>query len=158
MVNFYLDILEFKYYLNYLLMKRIVELKECNYVDKDKFDYVLVDFEDVMDSYDKVLEIVGEICGDIIVFNVEGVDYEGLVCVDNCVIYVSGIIWNLDVCCKVGLMGMVMFCCFGGLNFLIILYIMVVDIVSCSDVGFENLWGLQDCVEIIYEFVNEEQK
>lgn len=33
-------------------MKRIVELKERGYADKDKDNYAPVDFEDAMDSYD----------------------------------------------------------------------------------------------------------
>ena len=55
MANFYLDTPELKHHLSHPLMKRIVELKERNYADKDKFDYAPVDFEDAMDSYDKVL-------------------------------------------------------------------------------------------------------
>jgi len=35
---------------------------------------------------------------------------------------------------------------------------MAADIVSRADTGFENLWGLQDCAETIYEFGSEEQK
>ena len=96
MANFYLDTPELKHHLNHPLMKRIVELKERNYADKDKFDYAPVDFEDAMDSYDKVLEIVGEICGDIIAPNAEGVDHEGPVCADNRVTYASGTTRNLD--------------------------------------------------------------
>ena len=158
MANFYLDTPELKHHLNHPLMKRIVELKERNYADKDKFDYAPVDFEDAMDSYDKVLEIVGEICGDIIAPNAEGVDHEGPVCADNRVTYASGTTRNLDACRKAGLMGMAMPRRFGGLNFPITPYIMAADIVSRSDAGFENLWGLQDCAETIYEFANEDQK
>ena len=83
MANFYLDTPELKHHLSHPLMKRIVELKERNYADKDNFDYAPVDFEDAMDSYNKVLEIVGEICGDIIAPNAEGVDHEGPVCANN---------------------------------------------------------------------------
>ena len=90
MANFYLDTPELKHHLSHPLMKRIVELKERNYADKDNFDYAPVDFEDAMDSYDKVLEIVGEICGDIIAPNAEGVDHEGPVCANNRVTYASG--------------------------------------------------------------------
>ena len=100
MAKFYLDTPELKHHLNHPLMKRIVELKERNYADKDKFDYAPVDFEDAMDSYDKVLEIVGEICGDIIAPNAEGVDHEGPVCADNRVTYASGTTRNLDACRK----------------------------------------------------------
>ncbi len=35
---------------------------------------------------------------------------------------------------------------------------MAADIVSRADTGFENLWGLQDCAETLYEFGNEDQK
>ena len=158
MANFYLDTPELKHHLSHPLMKRIVELKERNYADKDNFDYAPVDFEDAMDSYNKVLEIVGEICGDIIAPNAEGVDHEGPVCANNRVTYASGTAANLEACRKAGLMGMAMPRRFGGLNFPITPYIMAADIVSRSDAGFENLWGLQDCAETIYEFANEDQK
>ena len=58
-------------------MKRIVELKEKGYEEKDKYDYAPIDFEDAMDSYDKVLDIVGDIAGNIISPNAESVDHEG---------------------------------------------------------------------------------
>lgn len=157
-MNFYTDTPELKHHLNHPLMKRIVELKERNYRDKNEFDYAPVDFEDAMDSYDKVLEIVGEICGDIIAPNAEDVDHEGASCSDNHAQYAAGTKVNLEACRKAGLMGMAMPRRFGGLNFPITPYIMAADIVSRSDAGFENLWGLQDCAETIYEFSNEEQK
>ena len=157
-MNFYTDTPELKHHLNHPLMKRIVELKERNYRDKNEFDYAPVDFEDAMDSYDKVLEIVGEICGDIIAPNAEDVDHEGASCSDNHAQYAAGAKVNLEACRKAGLMGMAMPRRFGGLNFPITPYIMAADIVSRSDAGFENLWGLQDCAETIYEFSNEEQK
>lgn len=158
MANFYTDTPELKYHLNHPLMKRIVELKERNFSDKDKFDYAPVDFEDAMDSYDKVLEIVGEICGDIIGPNAEGVDHEGPICANGRVTYANGTAQNLEACRKAGLMGMAMPRRYGGLNFPITPYIMAADIVSRSDAGFENLWGLQDCAETLYEFGNEDQR
>lgn len=77
MANFYTDNPSLKHHLHHPLMKRIVELKERGYADKDTYDYAPIDFEDAMDSYEKVLEIVGEICGEIIAPNAEGVDHEG---------------------------------------------------------------------------------
>ena len=158
MANFYLDTPELKHHLNHPLMKRIVELKERNYTDKETFEYAPIDFEDAMDSYDKVLEIVGEICGNIIAPNAEEVDHEGPKVINNRVKYASGTTANLEATTKAGLMGMAMPRRFGGLNFPVVPYIMAADIVSRSDAGFENLWGLQDCAETIYEFANEDQK
>ncbi|NDV60243.1 acyl-CoA dehydrogenase family protein [Bacteroides sp. 519] len=158
MANFYTDTPELRHYLDHPLMKRIVELKERNYADKDKFDYAPVDFEDAMDSYDKVLEIVGEICAEIVAPNAEEVDHEGPTVADGRVTYASGTARNLDATTKAGLMGMAMPRRFGGLNFSNVPYMMAADMVSRADAGFENLWGLQDCAETIYEFANEDQK
>lgn len=139
-------------------MQRIVELKERGYADKDTYDYAPFDFEDAMDSYEKVLEIVGEICGEIIAPNAEGVDQEGPSVADGRVTYASGTQRNLDAVRQAGLMGIAMPRRYNGLNFPIVPYIMAADMVSRADAGFENLWGLQDCAETLYEFGNEDQR
>ena len=158
MANFYKDNESLKHHLNHPMMEKIVELKERNFADADKFDYAPQNFEDAMDSYDRVLEIVGDICANIIAENAEDVDHEGPVVKNGHVEYASGTARNLDACRKAGLMGMSMPRRLGGLNFPITPYIMAADMVSRADAGFENLWGLQDCAETIYEFADEEQK
>ena len=150
MANFYTDNPDLKHHLNHPLMQKIVELKERNFSDAEKFDYAPRNFEDAMDNYDKVLEIVGDLCGGLIAENAEGVDHQGASCADGRAIYADGTVDNLDACRKAGLMGMSMPRRFGGLNFPITPYIMAADIVSRADTGFENLWGLQDCAETIY--------
>ena len=139
-------------------MERIVELKERGFADKDKYDYAPQDFEDAMDSYEKVLEIVGEICGEIIAPNAEGVDHEGPSVANGRVTYAKGTQENLEAVRRAGLMGIAMPRRYGGLNFPIVPYIMAADLVSRADAGFENLWGLQDCAETLYEFGSEEQR
>jgi len=158
MANFYNDNESLKHHLNHPMMEKIVELKERNFADADKYDYAPQNFEDAMDSYDRVLEIVGDICANVIAENAEDVDHEGPVVKNGHVEYASGTARNLDACRKAGLMGMSMPRRLGGLNFPITPYIMAADMVSRADAGFENLWGLQDCAETIYEFANEEQK
>lgn len=158
MANFYTDNPALKHYLNHPMMERIVELKERGYADAEKYDYAPQDYADAIDSYDKVLEIVGEVCGDIIAANAEDVDHQGPHVVDGHVVYADGTQRNLDACRKAGLMGMAMPRRLGGLNFPITPYIMAADIVSRADMGFENLWGLQDCAETIYEFADDDQK
>ena len=158
MANFYTDNEALKHYLGHPMMEKIVALKERDYADADKYDYAPQDYADAQDSYDKVLEIVGEICGDIIAENAEDVDHTGPRVENSRVIYAGGTARNLDACRKAGLMGMAMPRRLGGLNFPITPYIMAADIVSRADAGFENLWGLQDCAETIYEFADEEQK
>lgn len=158
MANFYTDNPDLKHHLSHPLMEKIVALKERDYTDAEKFDYAPLDFEDAMDSYDRVLSIMGEICADIVAPNAEAVDHEGPKVVDGRVEYAEGTKVNLDAVRKAGLMGAAMPRRLGGLNFPITPYIMGAELVSRADTGFENIWGLQDCAETIYEFANEEQK
>ena len=157
MANYYTDIPELKYHFNNPMMERICELKERNYRDKEEFDYAPQDYADAMDSFDKVLEITGEITGEIIAPNAEGVDEEGPHCANGRVEYASGTKQNLDAMVKAGLNGMTMPRRFGGLNFPITPYTMCAEIVAAADAGFGNIWSLQDCIETLYEFGNEDQ-
>ena len=157
MANFYTDNPDLKHHLENPLMKKIVELKERNFADAKEYDYAPLDFEDAMDSYDRVLEIAGDICGKV-AENAEDVDHQGPHVENGRVVYADGTQANLDLCRKAGLMGMAMPRRYGGLNFPITPYIMAADIVSRADAGFENLWGLQDCAETIFEFADEDQK
>ena len=158
MPNFYNDTPQFKHYLSHPLMKRIVELKERGYADKDVYDYAPMDFEDAMDSYDKVLEVVGEICAQIIEPNAEAVDLEGPYIKDGRVAYAAPTQENLDALNKAEMMGMAFPRKYGGLNFPMVPYMISADIVSRADASFQNIWMLQDCGETIYEFATEEQK
>ena len=158
MANFYTDNPDLKHHLTHPLMRKIVALKERDYTDAETYDYAPFDFEDAMDSYDKVLEIVGELCGGVIAENAESVDHQGPRVENGRVIYADGTQENMEACRKAGLMGMAMPRRYGGLNFPITPYIMGAEIVSRADTGFENLWGLQDCAETIYEFADEDQK
>ncbi|GET23599.1 acyl-CoA dehydrogenase family protein [Prolixibacter denitrificans] len=158
MANYYNDNKDLKFHLSHPLMQKIVALKERNFTDKEKFDYAPIDFEDAMDSYDRVLEVVGEICGDIIAPNAEGVDQEGPEVVDGHVNYASGTAENIKALVDAGLMGITLPRKYSGLNFPIVPYIMAADIVSRADAGFVNIWGLQDCAETLNEFASPEQK
>jgi len=158
MANFYNDNKDLKFHLNHPMMHKLVSLKERNFVDKEKYDFAPLDFEDAMDSYDRVLEVVGEISGEIISSNAESIDAEGPQVIDGHVKYARGTQENLDALIQAGLMGITLPRRFGGLNFSIVPYIMAADIVSRADAGFVNIWGLQDCAETLNEFASEEQK
>ena len=157
-MNFYTDNRDLKFHLTHPLMKRVVELRENGFAEKDKFDDAPLNYEDAIDSYDKALEVIGEICGDIVASNAESVDVEGPHLVDNHVIYASGTQQNLDALRKANLMGITLPREYGGLNLSIIPYTMAADIVSRADAGFVNIWGLQDCAETINEFASADQK
>ncbi len=158
MANFYTDNKDIKFHLSHPLMKRIVELKERSFSDKNKYDYANINFEDTIDNYDKIIEIVGEISGEIISKNAEIVDKEGAKLINDRVFYADGTQENYNVLVKAGLTGMTMPRKYNGLNFPIVPYIMVGEIISRADAGFANIWGLQDCGETLHDFASEELK
>lgn len=158
MANYYSDHPEFDFYLSHPEMKRIVELKERGFEDKDKYPEAPVDFEDAIENYKRVLDITGDIAANIVEPNSEDVDLEGPHLVDGRMIYASKTFENLDATRKAGLWGISMPRRYGGLNMPITPYSMASEIVSAADAGFQNIWSLQDCIETLYEFGSEEQR
>ena len=158
MANFYSDNEDLKFHLGHPLMKKIVELKERGFVDKETYDYAPIDFEDAIDSYDKTLEIVGDICGNILDPNAESVDAEGPEVINDRVKYARGTQENHDALTQAGLYGMSLPREYGGLNFAMVPYVVAAELVSRADAGFANIWGLQDCAETIHEFGSKEIK
>jgi alkylation response protein AidB-like acyl-CoA dehydrogenase len=157
-MNYFNDNPSIKFQLSHPLMKKIVALKERNFAEKDEYDYASRDFEDAIDDYEKVLEIIGGISADIIAPNAESVDHDGPQVENNRVIYASGTQQNLDALVKAGVYGMTLPRQYGGLNFPFIAYVMSGEIVSRADAGFANIWGLQDCAETISEFATDDIK
>ena len=158
MANFYTDNEDIKFHLGHPLMEKIVALKEQNYTQAEKYEDAPRDYEDAFDNYDKVLEIVGDICGEIVAVNAESVDNEGPQVIDGHVQYAAGTQQNIDVINQAGLNGISLPREYNGLNFTIVPFIMAAEIVARADAGLQNIWGLQDCAETINEFANAEQK
>ena len=156
MSNFYTDNKDLKFHVFHPLMKRVVKLKENYFADKDKYDYAPFDYEDAVDSYDKILEIIGEISADIIGPNAVDVDREGPRVENNHVIYAKGTEENLKALEKAGVNGFTLPRKYGGLNMPTTIYIMANEIISRADASFSNIYGLQDIAETLHEFATEE--
>ena len=158
MANFFSDNKDLQFHLDHPLMRKIVELKERGFAEKDLYDYAPQDFDDAMDNYRRVLEIAGGVCGDVIAPNAEGVDHEGPRVVNDHVEYASGTVENMKAVVDAGLSGMTLPRKYDGLNFPLVCFVMANEMVSRADASFENIWGLQDCAETLNEFASEEQK
>ncbi len=158
MENFFNDTQDFKFHLTHPLFQKIVALKEKNFKEAEDYDYAPLNHEDAIDNYEKVLDIVGEICANTIAANAESVDLEGPHIENNEVVYAKGTTEDYKALYKAGLIGMALPRKYDGLNFPMLPYVMAAEMVARADAGFANIWGLQDCAETIYEFGSEEQK
>ncbi len=153
-----IDSKKLQYYLNDPLMKRIVELKERGFEDKDKFDYAPVNYEDAIENYKRIVDITDDVAKNVIEPNSESVDLEGPHLENNRMKYASKTYENLEATRKAGLWGVSMPRRFGGLNLPITVFSMLSEIVSAADSGFQNVWSLQSCIDTLYEFGSPEQQ
>lgn len=158
MANYYTDHPEIEFHLDHPLMKRIVELKEKGYADKDQFADAPVCYEDAIENYKRVLDITGDVAANIIEPNSESVDLEGPHLVDGRMVYASKTVENIDATCKAGLWGVSMPRKYGGLNLPNVVFSMLSEVISAADAGFQNIWSLQSCIDTLYEFGSEEQR
>ena len=156
-MNCYKDHPELEFELRHPLMQRIVALKEHDFRDAPEYPEAPEDFDDAMDSYHRILQLVGEITGTTIADNAESVDQEGSHLENNRVRYAAGTEKNLKAMRQAGLNGVSMPRIYGGLNMPITAYTMCNEIVCQKDAGFGNIWSLQDCIETLYEFGTEDQ-
>lgn len=158
MSNYYTDHPEIDFHLNHPLMKRVVDLKERNYVEKDQFEDAPVNYEDAIENYKRLLDITGDVAANIIEPNSEDVDLEGPHLENGRMIYASKTFENLDATRKAGLWGLSMPRRYGGLNLPNAIFSMASEIIAAADAGFQNIWSLQSCIDTLYEFGSEEQR
>ena len=157
-MNNYKDTPELKARMNSPLMERIVELKENFYTEADKYDYAPADFADAMDNFERVLELTGSVCDEVIAPNAESVDREGSHCSGGRVQYSAGTAQNLKVMHQAGMSGFGLPRQYGGLNMPVTVFSAVGEMISRADASFQNVWGLQSCADTINEFGSPEQK
>jgi len=157
-MNRYQDTPELQARMHSPLMERIVELKENFYAAAGKEECAPTDFADAMDNYERVLELTGSVCDDVIAPNAESVDREGSHCSGGRVQYSQGTAQNLKVMHQAGLSGFGLPRQYGGLNMPVTVFSAVCDMISRADASFQNVWGLQSCADTICEFGSEEQK
>ena len=158
MANYYSDHPEIEFHLNHPLMKRVVDLKERNYAEKDQFEDAPVNYEDAIENYKRLLDIAGDVAANIIEPNSEDVDLEGPHLENGRMIYASKTFENLDATRKAGLWGLSMPRRYGGLNLPNAIFSMASEIIAAADAGFQNIWSLQSCIDTLYEFGSEEQR
>lgn len=158
MSNYYTDHPEIGFHLNHPLMKRIVDLKERDYADKDAFEDAPVNYEDALENYKRMLDITGDVAANIIEPNSESVDLEGPHLENGRMLYASKTVENIEATRQAGLWGISMPRRYDGLNIPNIVFSMASELIAAADAGFQNIWSLQSCIDTLYEFGTEEQR
>ncbi|PIE33441.1 acyl-CoA dehydrogenase [candidate division KSB3 bacterium] len=158
MPNFYRDNDDIQFHMKHLDLDRVIELREDHFADKGKFDYAPKNIHDTKDSYDRILDIVGDIAGNIIEPRAAEADEEGAHFDKGVVTYADATQEAIDAFKKADLMGFTLPRKYGGLNCPSLIYAIATEMVSQAEAGLMNIFGLQDISETINKFATEEIK
>ena len=158
MANFFKDNPDLVFTLENLDLEEVTNLREHGYRYAEEYDNAPVNYTDAADNFRRVLEVVGEICGDRIEPRSRTVDAEGPHFADGKVTYHPLTVKNLEDLTRAGVMGVMLGHKYGGLNFPVSVYTMMTEMVSRADASLQNIFGLQDIAETINFFGSEEQK
>lgn len=158
MPNFFIDNKDIQFHFDRLNLEEIVNMIEDNFNESKKFNYAPINYEDAMENFRKVLEVVGDISRNFIAPRAVDVDHEGAQYNDGKVNYAKGTSENLKMLSKADLMGMVLPRRYGGLNFPFSIYIMAMEIISTADASLMNIFGLQDIGDMIVKYGDDNQR
>lgn len=158
MPNFFTDNSDLLYRFKNLDLREVVELAENNYEKSKKYPHAPVSYDDAVENYYKILEVVGDIAGNFIAPRAASVDEEGAAFNDGKVSYAKGTKESLDLLSKAELMGMILPYQYGGLNFPTTIYMLAVEMISRADASLMNIFGLQDIGKTIEQFGSIDQK
>jgi alkylation response protein AidB-like acyl-CoA dehydrogenase len=150
--NFYQDNEDIQFFFKYLDWQRIVTLHELDFEDKEQYEYAPENSVDAVDSYERVLNVLGEIAAEYIAPRSEEVDLNGASFEAGKVSYTKGTSDSLNLLAKSDLMGMTLPRKYGGLNFPSIVFTMANEIIARADASLQNLFGLQGIGEMINAF------
>lgn len=158
MPNFFTDNKDLLFHFNNLDLEDAVSIVEKNYSESKDFNYAPVNYEDALENYWKICEVVGDISANFIAPRTADVDTQGSTFKNGKVIYADGIRESLERLSQAELMGLTLPRKYGGLNFPTTIYTMAIEMVSRADASLMNIFGLQDIAETINKYGTEEQK
>jgi alkylation response protein AidB-like acyl-CoA dehydrogenase len=156
MSNFFKDNEDLIFQFENLHLDDVISSRENNFTESETYPYAPLSVDDAMDSYRRVLEVVGDIAGEFVSPRAAEVDREGCHFENGRVTYAKGVAEALERLSQANLMGMTLPREYGGLNFPTTIYMMAVEMISRGDAALMNLFGLQDIAETIHHFADEQ--
>jgi alkylation response protein AidB-like acyl-CoA dehydrogenase len=158
MANFFLDNPDIEFHFRRFDLTEVVGQIEEGYTQSRLYPYAPVNYEDAMENYRRVLEVIGDLAANNIAPRAAAVDTDGATMENGKVEYAAGTKLNLRELGQADLHGMILPRKYGGLHFPFAIYMMAVEVISRADASLMNIFGLQDIGETIHKFGSEEQR
>ena len=136
MANYFLDNEDIQFLFEHMNVGELARLQEDNFVRAGSNgngtpNYYPHDEADAIDNYRRILEIIGQVAGDMLAPNAETVDREGNTLNDDGTVTLHPLVQkNMDRLTQADMMGFMLPQKYGGLNCPVLLYSMATEIVS----------------------------
>lgn len=158
MENFFTDNIDLQFHLHKADLREIVEIKEKGYSYSQTYPTAPRHYEDAKDNYRLLLEVLGDICANIIAPRAADADEEGAVFADGRVEYAAATQEAIRALKQAELMGAMLPWEYGGLNLPETIYQMMVELVSRAEGGLMTIFGLQEIASTIGEYGDPDMK
>lgn len=156
--NFFLDNPDLQFRLQQLDLQEVVALKEKNYAYAAQHAAAPRNYADTQDNHRLLLEVLGDICANVIAPRAAEADEEGAHFKDGVVAYAAATQAAIRALKQADLMGAMLPWEYGGLNLPESLYQMMVEQVARAEGGLMTIFGLQEIAATINEFGDAEMK
>jgi alkylation response protein AidB-like acyl-CoA dehydrogenase len=158
--NYFLDNEDIQFLFRHIDLAELARIQEDDFVHvgngNGAGDYGPRDAADAVDNYRRILEIVGEVAGEMLAPNAETIDHEGNTLNEDGTVTLHPLVQeNLKRLVQGDLMGFTLPRKYGGLNCPNLVYTIATEIVSRADTSLMNLFGLQGIAETIYAFADD---
>ncbi|AGA89297.1 acyl-CoA dehydrogenase [Thioflavicoccus mobilis 8321] len=158
MANYFTDNADLLFQFDRLHLEEVVAIAEHDYTETTQYDFAPTDYQDALDNYRKVLEIVGDIAANTVAPQAAAIDEEGSHFAEGKVTYAKGIQEAIKRLTEAELMGFTLPRRYGGLNLPTTVYTMAIEMISRAEASLMNLFGLQDIAETVNKYGTEEQR
>jgi alkylation response protein AidB-like acyl-CoA dehydrogenase len=156
MANFFTDNDDIRFLFDHLPLAEIARLQEDDFTRDRDSAYAPADADDAIDSYRRILTIVGDVAGNVIAPRAEQIDAEGNTLNDDGTVTLHPLVAdNIRRLGQADLMGFTLPRKYAGLNCPNLIYTMAIEMVSRADASLMNIFGLQGIAETIYAFADD---
>jgi hypothetical protein len=156
--NYYLDNPDLAFRLKQVDLRQVLEIKEKGYSYYGEYPTAPGSYDDAIENYGLMLEVLGDICANVVAPSAAEADEEGAVFENGQVHYAKATQQALDALRQAELMGAMLPWEYGGLNLPETVYALMVEMISRAEAGLMTIFGLQEIAASINEYADQELK
>ncbi len=162
MNNFFLDNPDLQFRLHHTDLQEVVRIKEKGYTyhsqHRDQYPTAPRSYADAIENYGLMLEVLGDICANVVAPQAAAADVEGAHFENGQVTYAQPTLEAIEALRQAELMGAMLPWEYGGLNLNETVYALMVEMISRAEAGLMTIFGLQEIAASISEFADEDVK